>query len=161
MPVRSLFVCTGGASVDRPALYSVNLISPISTALRRPHDAIYTERSLPPPCVCVYHRRNISTGRARRFDDGPTCCTCTCLLFFFFFFFFFFFRPDRQSRTRATGNFLLPRSRTKGKAIEGGRGREFVSTKEISKFLEALTTGRDRRHRQALIGGIQRQGSGR
>lgn len=49
MPVRSLFVCTsGGSSIARHALYSANLISPISTALRRPHDAIYTEQSLPP-----------------------------------------------------------------------------------------------------------------
>lgn len=56
MPVRSLFVCIGGAGTARLALYSVNLISPISTALRRPHDAIYTEQPLP-ACSTVISRQ--------------------------------------------------------------------------------------------------------
>lgn len=55
MPVRSLFVCTSADSIAWFALYSADLISPISTALRRPHDAIYTEQSLP-PCTTVISR---------------------------------------------------------------------------------------------------------
>lgn len=79
MTRRSLCVLSTTVYSPGLALYTANLISPISTALRRPHDAIYTGLLLFPrhachtyihdlPC-CHHHRRqgNISRGRARRF----------------------------------------------------------------------------------------------
>lgn len=153
MPVRSLFVCTSGASIDRPALYSVNLISPISTALRRPHDAIYTERSLP-PCVCTTTVISRQVVRDDSTDPDPRRTWRTCLhsppplppsLLRYFF-----------------GRIELAQLAISSYLDRGRKERGLVSSKkEISKFLEALTTGGDRRHRQALIGGIQRLGSGR
>lgn len=66
-----LSLCVLVAAEYRPgcslSLYSANLISPISTALRRPHDAIYTEQSL----LRRVYQGNISGGRARRFRGSP------------------------------------------------------------------------------------------
>lgn len=72
-------LCVVSTTVYSPGLpiYTVNLISPISTALRRPHDAIYTGRAplllsrthTPAglPSSLDHRRGNISRGRARRF----------------------------------------------------------------------------------------------
>lgn len=60
----SLCVHQWAGSIARLALYSANLISPISTALRRPHDAIYTEQPLPAQRA---PRANISEVVPRRF----------------------------------------------------------------------------------------------
>lgn len=46
-------LCVLSTTVYSPVLplYTANLISPISTALRRPHDAIYTGRPAPSPAI--------------------------------------------------------------------------------------------------------------
>lgn len=77
MTRRSLCVLSTTVYSTGLVLYTANLISPISTALRRPHDAIYTGRPSPLSPSRLPHIYTHGHTQSRRSPFVPLAATAT------------------------------------------------------------------------------------